>query len=747
MSAFNLTLFMKTKLFVAVPLIAFAFFLRLPSTYAQTTAFTYQGKLNSGATAADGNYDFLFFLYSSNLGGSQIGPAVTNQSILVSNGLFNVALDFGDNFPGEDRWLEINVRTNGNGTFTTLTPRQKITSAPYALTAGNLSGLLPASQISGALPSAQLSGTYSGNLTFNNASNFFSGNGAAMTALNASQLTSGTVPDARLSGNIARTNQAWSMSGNSGTIPGNFLGTTDNQPLEFMVNNSRVLRIEPNGDGNDFGTDLDGAVNLIGGSSVNVMGAGVVGSTIAGGGSTNWWGAAYTNVVLSDYGFLGGGLGNRIDGSSSATVIAGGYINEIGANNTYSVLGGGRHNVVFKDSPFSTIAGGDGNKIATNTSHGTIGGGSINLLESTAIHSTIGGGNGNTIGADTGTIGGGGGNTIGFDSRSATIAGGRVNEIGISSRRSTIGGGERNEIGSNSWHAVIPGGHLNAVGSGASYAFAAGRRAKANHTGTFVWGDSQDADFASTATNQFLIRASGGVGIGTPSPYEKLHVRDDASGGLTFPVKVANEAAATAGSAVGILFQTDDGPDRGKGALIYTRETTWNRGSFQFLQNSEVSPTLAGTNNVVMTILNNGNVGIGNTIPSNKLMVVNARCDGSSWINACDRNLKENFAAVDAKAMLNKVAALPIQSWSYKAQPEQKHVGPAAQDFRAAFGLGQDETSIATVDADGVALTAIQGLNQKVDEQTNHLKKENAELKQRVAQLEQFVSRLTTTKD
>ena len=89
---------------------------------------------------------------------------------------------------------------------------------------------------------------------------------------------------------------------------------------------------------------------------------------------------------------------------------------------------------------------------------------------------------------------------------------------------------------------------------------------------------------------------------------------------------------------------------------------------------------------------------------------------GSRWMNASDRNLKQSFAPVDAQAVLDKVAALPVQTWSYKAQPGQTHLGPMAQDFRAAFGLGADDVSIATVDESGVALAAIQGLNRKLEE-------------------------------
>ncbi|MCX6904945.1 MAG: tail fiber domain-containing protein, partial [Verrucomicrobia bacterium] len=141
----------------------------------------------------------------------------------------------------------------------------------------------------------------------------------------------------------------------------------------------------------------------------------------------------------------------------------------------------------------------------------------------------------------------------------------------------------------------------------------------------------------------------------------------------------------------------------------------------------------------------NGNVGIGNNNPSNKLMVVSARCDGSSWINASDRHLKQSFTAVDPRSVLEKVTALPVQTWSYKAQPAEKHLGPVAQDFFAAFGLGTDDKAISTVDESGVALAAIQGLNQKVDDTVKQKDAEIQALKASVAELQEAVRRLTST--
>jgi hypothetical protein len=91
---------------------------------------------------------------------------------------------------------------------------------------------------------------------------------------------------------------------------------------------------------------------------------------------------------------------------------------------------------------------------------------------------------------------------------------------------------------------------------------------------------------------------------------------------------------------------------------------------------------------------------------------------GGTWTNASDREAKEGFAPVDGQEVLARVAELPITIWSYRAEGSSvRHIGPTGQDFRAAFGLGADERHIGTVDADGVALAAIQGLNEVVAEQ------------------------------
>jgi Chaperone of endosialidase len=120
---------------------------------------------------------------------------------------------------------------------------------------------------------------------------------------------------------------------------------------------------------------------------------------------------------------------------------------------------------------------------------------------------------------------------------------------------------------------------------------------------------------------------------------------------------------------------------------------------------------------------------------------------GGSWSSLSDRNAKTNFLAVNAREVLEKLAQIPVETWNYKAQAASiRHIGPMAQDFAAAFGVGEDEKHITTVDADGVALAAIQGLNQKVETDNAELRAENAELKQRLEKLERLVERQTASR-
>jgi C1q domain len=178
-----------------------------PAALGQGTAFTYQGRLTTNGTLANGDYDLTFGLFTAATGGTQVGGTVTNPAVAVSNGLFTATVDFGEGaFSGPGRWLEIGVRPTGStGAFTALSPLQEITPAPYAITASNLSGTLPVTQ----LPPAVVTNNTSG-VTLSGA---FTGNGQGLTNLSSSNL-SGTISAALLGTNVAllKSNQTFSAS-------------------------------------------------------------------------------------------------------------------------------------------------------------------------------------------------------------------------------------------------------------------------------------------------------------------------------------------------------------------------------------------------------------------------------------------------------------------------------------------------------------------------------------------------------
>jgi hypothetical protein len=111
-----------------------------------------------------------------------------------------------------------------------------------------------------------------------------------------------------------------------------------------------------------------------------------------------------------------------------------------------------------------------------------------------------------------------------------------------------------------------------------------------------------------------------------------------------------------------------------------------------------------------------------------------------SWSTVSDRAAKTAIEEIDDARILAKVASLPVSEWSYKAQGSGvRHLGPMAQDFRAAFGLGEDEKHISTVDEEGVALASIKALQAEVrekDHELNDLDTKYALIEQRLELLE-----------
>ena len=317
---------------------------------AQGTAFTYQGQLNDGGNAATGNYDLQFQVYNAVTNGNAISAPLTNSATAVNNGLFTTTLDFGAGiFNGTNCWLQIGVRTNSNlGAFALLSPRQPVLPTPYAIfassaifanSASNLLGTLAATQLNGTLPASAFAGftnmvalTNSANLfsgTFNGTFNgTFIGNGTNLVNLNASQLTGGTVADARLSTNVALLSASQTFSGvntftNFGnSFRGSFFGNgligwipTNGTTIQAVIDTGYVLT------NSQFVTvTLPASPNV--GDIVRISGAGAGGWQIKGNSGQSLFGnfASYSNtyqVSLQSSTFAGNysGVAASVDGT------------------------------------------------------------------------------------------------------------------------------------------------------------------------------------------------------------------------------------------------------------------------------------------------------------------------------------------------------------------------------------------------------------------------------------------------
>src|SRR5437660_8454415 len=201
----------------------------------QTTPFTYQGRLTDGGTAANGNYDLQFGLFDSLSGGAQVGSTQTVNTVAVSNGVFTVSLDFGANsFPGANRFLEISARPTG-GSFILLTPRQQVTSTPYAIRSANASSADTATNATNATNAT----------TATNATQLGGIAASQYVQTNDSRLSDARPPTPGSSNYIQNTaspqaSTNFNISGN-GTAGGTLNGSVVNATTQYNLNGSRIL--------------------------------------------------------------------------------------------------------------------------------------------------------------------------------------------------------------------------------------------------------------------------------------------------------------------------------------------------------------------------------------------------------------------------------------------------------------------------------------------------------------------------
>lgn len=320
---------------------------------------------------------------------------------------------------------------------------------------------------------------------------------------------------------------------------------------------------------------------------------------------------------------------------------------------TFGVIGGGLDNAVgdgagtVEDRPYATVSGG-----LTNWASGS--------------YSVIGGGRSNEAAGSDSVVGGGRSNSASSGYSYQAIAGGYSNSA--AGNYASIGGGYSNTVAGA---GTVAGGYDNAAGG--DYGVVGGGYTNQ----TSGWGSVVAGGSTNSAGSGWYAAVGGGAS-------------NDASGyAATVPGGLDNTAAGSYSFAAGRRARANQ-----SGCFVWADST-----------NSDLSCDV--TNRA--SLRSSGGV----VWYTNSAMTtgVTLNAGGGSWSSVSDVDAKRDFEAVDAVAVLDLVETLPIAMWRYQDEdPTIRHMGPMAQDFRRAFGLGHSERHITTVDADGVALAAIQAL-------------------------------------
>lgn len=464
------------------------------SAFAQSTSFTYQGKLNDGGVAANGDYDLLFFLYDAPTGGNSMTPSgIFHNSYPVINGIFTVTLNFGEVFPGPERWLEVRVRQTGAPVYTVLSPRQRITSAPYAV-----KSLL-----------AEKAGHADNADTLENrpASDFVLTDDPRMS--DERQPASG-------SGNYIQntgTQQAganFNISG-SGTAGGTLSGNTVNSNAQFTIGGIHILS-KPGSNtfvGQGAGTATVGTDNVFVG-----LNAGTNNTT---GSSNAFFGrsAGQLNQTGSLNSFFGrsAGQNNTTGANNSFFGRSAGENNTTGAGNSFFGTMAGSANTTGSNNAFFGRSAGESNETGfLNSFFGmsagqsnTAGAGNSFFGSNAGLNNTTGGQN-SFFGAAAGAANTGSDNSFfGYSAGLVNTAGGQNSFFGTSSGQSNTAGGGNSFFGMSS-------GQSNTVGAGNSFfGRLAGRQ---NETGSFnaFFGESAGQNNTTGSGNSYF-----GAGTDTPN--------------------------------------------------------------------------------------------------------------------------------------------------------------------------------------------------------------------------------------
>jgi hypothetical protein len=715
---------MKTRILIAIVL---SLTLTLTARAQVPGVINYQGRIVDNGANFNNTGSFEFALinpggttnYWSN-DGTAIGEPSAAVSLAVTNGVCSVPL--GDTtvanmtvavpasvFTNSSVLLRVWFNDGVTG-FQQLSPDQRITVAGYAFQAQN------------AYTAAFANSTSPNNVVQGSGLNIGSGNtvnGANASVAGGQNNTAGAV-DSFVGGGYG--NQA---TNTYATVAGGFRNVAGGNGTAVAGGAYNTASGEDAMVGGGYGNQASGPGSFVGGGGLdgnafsfsnNIASAGA--STVGGGwgntasGTGSFVGGGYLNTATNEDATVGGGLGNNA-GGKVATVGGG---NNNGAIGTYATVGGGEGNQATGTGSFVGGGGYDGYNYGVNTASGaasTVGGGVANTAN--YLGATVGGGYGNSASGTGSFVGGGGYDGVSYNGNvaggAAATVGGGLNDHANASY-ATVDGGQNNSANNN--YATVAGGYDNTAGgyasfvagyqntAGGNYSCALGQGGTANNNNSFLWCDGTRAG-VSQGADTFSVLATGGIYLFTGP--NGLQV--DAATSMYFGTQT-RQMLNLYGTQYGIGVQNSD---------EYFRtgsEFWWYSGG---TNNNNFGNPGGGT--ILMRLGSTGNLLLNGTVTAN------------AFSGASDRNLKENFAPVDPRAVLNKVAALPITTWNFKGE-DDRHLGPMAQDFYAAFGVGPDDRHITTVDEGGVALAAIQALNQKVEEKDARI----AELEKRLTELE-----------
>lgn len=642
---------MKIFLFLLKLMVPILFYVCFAVSVAgQTTAFTYQGSMQTSGNPANGNYDFEFKLFDLASAGSQQGSTLQRLNVAVTNGSFNVSLDFGaGTFPGADRYLDVAVRTAGGGAFTPLTPRQKVNSSPYSVKSLNSSSADTATNATqlGGVAASQYVVTTDPRMT----------NERAPTAGSTNYIQNqDAVPQSSSNFNI------------SGTGTANFINATS----QFNLNNSRILGAPSNnlfvglqsgqsnttGLSNSFFGFSAGANNTSGGNNSffgylagNTTNTGngnaffgyQAGRSNTTGGVNSYFGfnAGEFSTTANYNSFFGFNAGNKTtaDDNSFFGAAAGqantsgtfnsffgrnaGFTNTtsgshvfVGVNAGYSNTTGGSNTFVGKDAGFANNSGGENAFFGAATGQSNTTGSNNSFVGATA-------GLSNTIGGDNSFMGHGAGysNSGGISNSFFGSSAGSSNVAGNSNSFFGRNAGVVSTGSENSFFGVFAGGfnttgvrntaigyNANVASGNLQYATAIGADSTVSTSNTIALGRSNGADQVvipgSLVAN--LPAGDGDYIQNTASP-QSANFNLSGNGTLSGTLTVGNVGATTL-TAVGVT------------------SSSLSSTSSLFLNSSgggRIALRTAGGSTERVTILDNGNVGIGITNPTSVLNVAN----------------------------------------------------------------------------------------------------------------------------